>query len=60
MQLPEIWANILKEKKGFILDFCLGSEYTYAESFIFRSIHAGVFGKIGFLKGFSKFLETFL
>ena len=32
MQLPEIWASFWKEKKGFILDFWLDSEYTYAES----------------------------
>ena len=46
-------------KKGFILHFWLGSEYTYAESFIFRSIHPRVLRKIAFLKDFSKFLETF-
>ena len=60
MQLPEIWTSFWKEKKSFILDFCLGSEYTYAESFISRRIHAEVFRKIAFLKGFSKFLEKFL
>ena len=53
-QLSEIWATFWKEKKGFILDFWLGSEYTNAESFIFRSIHPEVFQKIAFLKGFSK------
>ena len=54
IQLSEIWATFWKEKKGFILDFWLGSEYTNAESFIFRSIHPEVFQKIAFLKGFSK------
>ena len=57
MQLPEIWASFWN--LGFILDFWLGSEYTYVESFIFRSIHPEVFQKIVFLNGFSKFLEKF-
>ena len=46
MQLPEIWASFWKEKKDFILDFWLDSEYTYAESFIFRGIHPEVFWKV--------------
>ena len=50
-------GNFLKRKKGFILEFWLGSEHTSAESFIFRSIHPEVFRKIAFLKGFLKFLE---
>ena len=59
MQLREVWAIFWKQEKGFILDFWLGSEYTYAVSFIFRSIHPELFRKIAFLKGFSRFLETF-
>ena len=49
--------KFLKREKGFILDFWLVSEYTKAESFIFRSIHPEVFQKIAFLKDFSKFLQ---
>ena len=59
IQLTKIWASFWEEKKSFILEFWLGSEYTYAESSIFRSIHPEVFWKIAFLEGFSKFPETF-
>ena len=52
-----IATDVLIRKKGFILEFWLGSEHTSAESFIFRSIHPEVFRKIAFLKGFLKFLE---
>ena len=54
MQLPEIWASSWKKKKGNILDFWLGSDYTYAESSIFRSIYPEVFGMRTFLKGFPR------
>ena len=54
MQLREIWASFWKEKKGFILDFWLGSEYAYAESFIFRSIHPDGIPKDSFSERFFK------
>ena len=38
--------KFLKREKGFILDFRLGSEYPYAESFIFRSIRPDVWWPI--------------
>ena len=54
MQSPEIWASFWKEEKGFILHFWLGSQYPYAESFIFRSIHADGIPKNRFSERFFK------
>ena len=54
MQLPEIWASFWKEEKGFILDFWLGSQYPYAESFMFGSIHPDVTPKDSFSESFFK------
>ena len=54
MQLPEIWPSFWKEEKDFILDFWLGSEYPYAESFIFRRIHADGIPKDCFSERFFK------
>ena len=54
MQLPEICASFWNKEKGFILDFWLGSEYPYAESFIFRSIHPDDIPKDSFSERFFK------
>ena len=54
MQLPENWASSWKEEKSNILDFWLRSDYTYADSLIFRSIHPEVFWKIAYLKSFPR------
>ena len=47
-------GKFLKEKKGSILGFRLGSEYPYAESFTFRSIHPDGIPKDFFSKRFFK------
>ena len=54
MQLLEIWASFWKEEKRFILNFWLSSEYTYAESFTFRSIHPDDITKYNFSERFFK------
>ena len=57
--ITEKLNNFLIREKSFILGFWLGSEYSPAESSVFRSIHPEVFRKITFLEGFSKFLEKY-
>ena len=46
--------SISEKEKGFILEFCVGSDYPYAESFIFRSIHPDGIPKYSFSEKFFK------
>ena len=59
IQLSEIWVSSWKNKKGSNLDFWLGSDFTYAESSIFRSIHPKLFEMIVVLKGFPRVSRKF-